>query len=278
MKNIDLHIHTYYSDGKFSPKEIIGFAEKYKLKAISITDHDTIKAYDVLKTIKTNIEIINGVEIQANTTEILGYLIDLDNNILNNILYKNKIAKEEYIYKKIDALKDMNLDLEIEELYEIAKPADVYLNSHIAKLLLNKGYINNIQEGFKKYLNKIKVKTSLGITNTKKVIKGIINAGGLAVLPHPWYLKEEIQENLFSFISKLKDYGLVGIETTGYIPEDKLKYFKNIKLISKELELIECGGSDFHNLEDYPNNILGKYNLNYNIIKKLKKKQKKCNL
>jgi predicted metal-dependent phosphoesterase TrpH len=271
MKNTDLHIHTNYSDGIKTPLEIIKIAESKKLKAISITDHDTLDAYQDIPNIKTNLEIITGVEIQASKTEILGYFVDLKHSELNHILDKNRLAKEEYIFKKVDGLKDINIDIEYEEVLDMANPSRIILNTHIAKLLLEKGYIENLQEGFERYLNKIRVKTTLGILDTKKAIKTIISAGGKPVLPHPWYLKPIIQEDLFGFMSKLKNHGLVGMETTGYIPEDKKCFFENIKDVAKDLELIETGGSDFHDLRYYPNNELGKYNINYSILDKLRK-------
>jgi hypothetical protein len=272
MKNTDLHVHTFYSDGLYSPKKVINLAKEKKLKAISITDHDSIDGLDKSKKycLKNNIELIDGVEIQGNTTEILGYFINKKDNSLLSMLDKHKLAKKEHTIKTLEKLQEKNIDIEIEEV--LANCKNIVMKSEIAKIMCKKGYANNIQDVYKKYFKNIKVKTKYGLTPTKKVIKTIIDSGGVACLPHPWFLKDNLYNNLENFLEKLESWGLAGVETTGYCPDyKKQKYIKNIV---KKNNLLETGGSDFHGLKYFPYNILGKYNINYSIINKLKKKIK----
>lgn len=102
FKKVDLHIHTTESDGKLSPKEIIEYAEKNNLKYFSITDHNSIKAYEI-ETVKNHPNIIIGVEFdciyKGNLIHILGYGIDLNNEEIKTILAKNKKETNHNIYR-----------------------------------------------------------------------------------------------------------------------------------------------------------------------------------
>lgn len=98
-KNANLHIHTNFSDGKFSPTKIIELAIKKNIKYISITDHNTIEAYkNIGESINGNLQIITGVEFdcwyKSNFMHILGYGIDINNKELNNICAKSKKETE----------------------------------------------------------------------------------------------------------------------------------------------------------------------------------------
>lgn len=104
-KIIDLHIHTKFSDGFLSPKEVIDEAIKNGVSIISITDHDTIDAYnDELfeYSNSNNIKIIPGVEISTHTGKsgihILGYNFDLNNKLLKDNLYQIRNARHIYLY------------------------------------------------------------------------------------------------------------------------------------------------------------------------------------
>ena len=89
---IDLHTHSTYSDGTYSPKQLIEEAYKKGLKAIAITDHDTIEGIKYAKNIAEDldIELINGIEFSADykgiEIHILGYFLDIENKELLNLL------------------------------------------------------------------------------------------------------------------------------------------------------------------------------------------------
>ncbi len=85
---VDLHIHTFHSDGKLSPEAIVEDAEKKGLKYFSITDHNTVTAYKECPSLLENERVIPGVEFdcwhQGVLVHILGYGIDVnDENIFN---------------------------------------------------------------------------------------------------------------------------------------------------------------------------------------------------
>ncbi|MCK9292923.1 MAG: PHP domain-containing protein [archaeon] len=277
--NTDLHLHTHYSDGVLSPKSLVELAKKRKLQAISITDHDTTDGLrEGSKAAKENkIELINGVEIQGLGSEILGYFFDEDNNSLQSLLENQKKQRTKYVLKKIEGLNDLNIDISIDEVFEKSKPADYLLTTYVAEVMIEKGYVKSIQEAFDKYLRKIPVKLEESPLRLKKIIGTIKDANGLCILPHPWYLKPDFKYEIETFIIKLKKYGLDGVEVIGYIPEE-LKTFENsdfmetIKIIANKYDLLLSGGSDFHGEKIHPDNILGKYNIPYDYVKKMKER------
>ena len=279
--NTDLHIHTHYSDGAFSPERIIKLAKESKLQAISITDHDTIdgilktQAHKMAK--KEKIELINGVEIQGLGSEILGYFFDENNNSLLSLLEKQKKQRTKYVLKKIEGLNDLNVDISADEVLEKSKPANYLLTTYVAEIMIKKGYVKSIQEAFDKYLTKIPVRLEERPLRLKKIIGAVKDANGLCILPHPWYLKPDFKYEIETFLIKLKKYGLDGIEVIGYIP-DELKTFEDtdfietIKIIANKYDLLLSGGSDFHGEKIHPNNILGKYNIPYDYVRRMKER------
>jgi predicted metal-dependent phosphoesterase TrpH len=273
MKNTDLHIHTYYSDGCHSPKYIIDLAVNKKLKAIAITDHNNLLGSQEALSIKQNkLEIIPGIEINSSKTEILGYFIDVEDSKLNLVTKKIQESSKKYVCDKIKQLQDLNYDIEYEEVLEKANPKSTLMLSHVAMVIKDKQEIE-FQDIFENIFSKTKkVRTGIKPYTPKEIINTIKKAGGVSVLPHPWFLDNFVFENIDGFLNKLISYGLSGIETTGFTPpgfEEKKELFKKK---AKEYNLIECGGSDFHCLKYLKNNILGKYNIPYSAVQKLKKK------
>ncbi len=280
MKNTDLHIHTHYSDGCHSPKEVVDLAYKKKLKAIAIADHDNLFGSMEAKEYAKKIEVISGVEISSSKTEILGYFIDYDNTKLNNILFNIQKTKNKIVYEKIKQLQDINIDIEYEDVLEKVSDKSTVMTSHIAMALCDK-QVCSVQEFYDKILPKterpdLRKYDNLKITpyRTKEIIKTIIKAGGAPVLPHPWFLKQCSYEELESFLDKLVSYGLKGIEITGYVPEGFNDNKKIIDEVYKKYDLVACGGSDFHCLKYLKHNILGNYNISYDSVEMLRKKVK----
>jgi len=278
MKKVDLHTHSYYSDGLQSPKEVVSICKKENIYAMSLTDHDGIDGLEEAEKEckKQNIEFIPGVEITGIGSEILGYFFDRNNSSLLTLLDKQQKGKVKYIEKKIEGLKDLNIDIEMEEVIEEAQPGRVLMNPHIARLLVKKRYADNLQEAFEKYISKVKVRLDTPPPNPKHIIKTIVDAGGLPVLPHPWLLPPFMKEDLEYLLAKYKRYGLVGIETVGYCPDELLTFdgkniFDTVKKLAEDHDLIPTGGSDFHGTKWYKKNIIGECTIDYSVIEKLKK-------
>jgi 3',5'-nucleoside bisphosphate phosphatase len=270
----DLHTHTHFSDGFHSPEYLIEKAASLKLKALAITDHNSIEALPIARRIadREGIELITGVEINCEGTEILGYFFDTTYEPLLKILDENATSINDIATQKLYWLKDNGYDVSLKDVMEFSGPNKRIQTTHLALELKKKGYVPSIQDAFSIIIKKINIDFKPKRHSTKKVISEIINANGVAVLPHPWLLPTSIKHDLEVYVSKLKEHGLVGIETTGPHHSEDEKIILKTKEISKKLGLVETGGSDFHSLNYFPENKIGEYTVNYSVIEKLRKK------
>ena len=268
----DLHIHTNYSDGLLSPKEVVDLAVKKNLDGIAITDHDTVDGIE--STIKynnnlnKNLYIIPGIEFGTVEDEeevhILGYFIDYKSNEiieLSKILKKNRINRSSKI---IDKLNRIGLNISMEEVKSLVSE-EIISRSHIAMALVQKNYVKSIDEAFKLYLNRGQIayveKSSPNIENTIELIHRL---GGIAVLAHPGLVKNK------TLVKKCINNNIDGIEVIHSKHNSKdVKYFLNI---ARENNLIITGGSDCHGRIINGEYLMGKYYININHIPIMKER------
>ena len=249
VSEVDLHVHTTVSDGTFSPGDIVRMAAKENLKAIAITDHDSVdgnqEAIDAGR--QFGVEIIPGIEISAEfgpgTLHILGYYLDYTYGPLLEKMEFLDMARKRRNPRIIEQLQSMGADITYEELLEEAG-AGVAGRPHIAQILLRKGFIASEQEAFDRYLAKGKPayvdKERLSIKDSFELIK---SAGGVPVLAHPVLMKVG-NDTLRGLVHEWKELGLSGIEVYSACqsPADELLYLD----IAAEEGLVVTGGTDFH--------------------------------
>jgi len=267
MEYADLHIHSFYSDGCFSPEEIVNQGKKQGLKYISITDHDTIGAQYITKNIERDINVIPGVEFSTEYKDIelhiLAYFIDIDSKKLNDTIYIMREARIERSREIINKLKKFNIyldinDLKCEEDYSIGR-------GNIAKEMVRKGYIETFKEAFNNYLIQGKPAYVKGEKQGyKETLNMIIDSGGIAVLAHPGkiYRKIEIEK----IIKELKCYGLKGLEV--YHPSHTKEEINSYYNLTKKYKMIVTGGSDFHGKKD-GNITIGTQGMNEVLLEKI---------
>lgn len=253
--SIDLHIHSNASDGTLSPPEIVHAACKRGLRAIAITDHDTIDgSREAVETgIPASLKFLTGIEISADppakfpcfgSFHILGYGIRLDDSGLNLALARlQKIRKERnpLIIKKLECL---GLDISEQELNsrfikgQIGRP-------HIGQLMVEKGFVKTIDQAFDLYLGKNKSafvdKPRLSCLQAIEIIK---NAGGVPVLAHPDLITPLKSQPFEKLILLLKDMGLAGIEA--YYSDHSDKATGEYLELARKYDLLATGGTDFH--------------------------------
>ncbi|MDY6792810.1 MAG: PHP domain-containing protein [Thermodesulfobacteriota bacterium] len=254
MEGIDLHVHSTASDGTFSPTEILKLAQKLKLRAIAITDHDTIDgSKEALQVgIPSSVKFLSGVEISASSPpsisyagsfHILGYSIRLDDPQLNKTLAVLQQARKNRNPQIVERLNRMGFEFSLEDVE--SEIGDGQLGRpHIARYMLKRGFVKTIDEAFNKYIAQGKpAYVDKYRVDCEKAIEMILNAGGIPVLAHPILLgldKNETQ-NLFVL---LKDMGLKGVET--YYPENPPEMSAFYIELAQRYGFLQTGGTDFH--------------------------------
>lgn len=246
---IDLHVHSYFSDGTKSPEELVRLASKTGVSALALTDHDTMDGVAQAQAVSAecDVEVIPGVEIsvvhEEQVLHILGYYVDPMQDDLARALSTLQIARDERNEKIIKKLQDLGIDASLEELQKISGLGQTG-RPHIAKLLMNHGVVRSFPQAFDEYLAKDK-KAYVGrfAYSAKEAIRFISVAGGLAVLAHPIQIDKTLCV-LNSLLPVLRSYGLDGIET--YYPSQKKKMQKRIRKFAEANDLFLTGGSDYH--------------------------------
>lgn len=260
---IDLHIHSNYSDGSESVKGILKEAEKRKLEVISITDHDTIKAYDELRMIDIKQyysgTIISGCEMkciyEATPVEVLGYNIDIE-----KFRNSKNLGQEKYVNiqkKYLEHVKQVGkqIGLRFNDELDINMKRMQYASDIFEKEILK--YSENIEILRKNHLELepnfyraqqcnpdsiFYIDETTSFPSMEEVIKEIHNAGGLAFLAHAYiYPFDNTLEIVEEMINTHK---LDGIECYySYFSNDQTQNL--IKLCNK-YNLYMSGGTDFH--------------------------------
>jgi predicted metal-dependent phosphoesterase TrpH len=257
MGQVDLHVHTSVSDGKYTPEEIVKKAAGLGLKYLAICDHDTVDGITpALEAAKSypGLRIIPGVEMSTlavgSEVHMLGYFIDYNDPVFKKLLSElsdSRIGRAQAI---VDKLNELGIKIEWARVQELAGDGTIG-RPHIANAMLEKGYVSTFKEAFDKYI----AQGGPAYVERSKIapaeaVKIIIKAGGLPVLAHPFTVNEP--EKL---IKELKEAGLAGIEVyyDNYSPEEKKTLFK----LAAKYNLIAAGGSDYHGIDEAVETLLG---------------------
>lgn len=260
---LDLHIHTNYSDGSEEVLEILKKAQENNLKYISITDHNTCKAYDEMK--KIDIKkyfsgaIITGVELTTKlfgtTIELLGYGVNTE--IINKKVEQLYISREEKNLKELQELQQICSDLHIEleefnsKLYKEKIYASTYIHHQITKNNENKKFFtcdeswNDPMVFFRKEMcnkeSNFYIDTTKHLPTIEQVINLIKEANGLVFIPHI-YVYGEKSNKIFDTI--LEKYKIDGIEC--YHSSFNKEQSEELLQFCNKNNLYISGGSDYH--------------------------------
>ncbi len=245
---IDLHTHSNCSDGSMTPTQLVEYAASKGVSAIALSDHDTISGIDeaIEAGEKYGVEIVPAIEfsVQSKTeTHILGFYIDHKSPLLLEALDNINSVRRKRTENTCEKLRSLGFDVTVEEALKIA-PGGIVGRAHFARLLVDKGYTQSVKEGFDKYLaNGRPAYDGTQYLSAESAVKLINSLGGVSFVAHPHLIRLN-DNDLRSFLKKLKDFGLCGIEGyyNEYTPEME-SYFQNL---AKDLGLEICGGTDFH--------------------------------
>ena len=263
----DLHIHTLYSDGVFSPEKIVDTAIDVGLQAIALTDHDNVLSYPVAKDYlkKTNredkLEIIQGIEVNTlyknYEVHILGYFMDVNHSDFKNMLKAQQQARVKQTKEIISLLaKKEGIKIKFEDIKKQVAEGGSIGRPHIAKAITNAGGTNSVIDAYSKYIHDDSpVYVQRKTVTPQDAVEIIYDAGGIPVIAHPHDI--DIAEKL---IKELMQYGLRGIEA--YHRKHSPACVEYFSSMAEELGLIVTGGSDFH----CPNIMNGQIILGKNFV------------
>jgi 3',5'-nucleoside bisphosphate phosphatase len=250
MAHIDLHTHSTASDGTFPPREVVRLAQERGLKAIALTDHDTIDGLQeaVAAGQEFGLEVIPGVEISAQyfqgSMHILGYFLNYDNELLAQRLAVLKQARKDRNPQIIAKLNKLGIPLTMEQVEAISGGGQVG-RPHIARALYQGGYVRSLQEAFDVYLgNHGLAYVSKFRFPPEEAIAMIRDVQGVPVLAHPFTLGLHTSETLRPLLEELMALGLAGLEC--YYPEHSPVQEALYLSLARDLGLLITGGSDFH--------------------------------
>lgn len=276
-KYIDLHTHSLKSDGSMTPTEVVEEAKRAGLAAIALTDHDSVDGVReaVEAGERLGVEVIPAIEFSVMSeteTHILGYFIDIENPDLKEMLKEVVDLRIERNHVTCQRLNELGFDITLEEVRALA-PNNFVGRAHFARVMMDKGYISSVKEGFEKYMSVGKYayceKQRL---SARDAIELITKCGGISFVAHP-HLTKLPDDKLKEFLKELKSFGLCGLEGyyTDYTPEMQEKY----QSMAKELGLMISGGTDFHAKMKPHISIgtgTGNMKIPYSVIENMKKK------
>jgi predicted metal-dependent phosphoesterase TrpH len=245
---IDLHIHSTVSDGSYSPEEIVRKSAALGLIIIALADHDStagIAPAQAAALAFPGLTVIPAVEINTDVAtgeaHVLGYFIDYENEELQAELARLRHSRHERAQKMLAKLAKLGVHIEWQRVQELAGDGSIG-RPHLAKAMLEKGYIASFPEAFDKYIGRHgPAYVERAKISPAEAVALVLRCNGLPVLAHP--LTVDDPESL---ISELKAAGLVGIEAyyNSYTAEEA----DRLVSLARQHDLITTAGTDFHGL------------------------------
>ncbi len=261
----DLHCHTLFSDGTDTPEELIALAKKSGLSALSITDHDTISAYERAIPAAKKMGIILGVGAEFSSSydifnvHILAYDFDLDSPLIHEFCQKHKDRRKLRNFRILEKLRKRQMPIPEEELEKMG--TETLGRPHIAELMVKHGFVTSAQQAFDRYIGDGKACYDAGEPFTVDETLEVIHAArGKAFLAHPHFLGHG--EKVFKLLEKPFD----GIEClyANCLPQQEKRWIK----AAERRALLISGGSDYHG-KLKPSIILGCSWVNEEIFNKI---------
>ena len=252
---VDLHLHTTFSDGTLTPTEMVELCVQRGLKVICISDHDTTDG--LAETFEAasrypGLTVIPGMELSTDVPDgevhVLGYFLDVEDAALQRVLRRFRQGREGRAEKMVGKLNQLGLDISWDRVREIAGEGAIG-RPHIAQALVEAGYVQYPKDAFDKYISRSGPAYVERMKFTpEEAIRLIRDHGALPVMAHPTYSASKSDRDgvssLRHVLAELKLAGLVGMEVYygDYTPEQ----VDELAALAKEFDLIPCGGSDYH--------------------------------
>jgi predicted metal-dependent phosphoesterase TrpH len=263
----DLHLHTYFSDGTYSPAEVVDQATRHGLGALALTDHDTVEGCPAAASAcqAAGIEFIPGTELTADQDgheiHILGYDFDVENALLLREIQKFQAVRQNRVREMVARLNQMNVPLQAEEVFALAN-CRAPGRPHVARALVKAGLVDDLDEAFERFLKRNRPawvpKFKMSATNAIELLH---QAGGVAVMAHPGLNRSD------EVIPPMAEAGLDGIEC--FHTKHSTATAEHYLELADRFHLLVTGGSDCHGLSK-GKPLIGTIKLPYQHVEKLK--------
>lgn len=241
---VDLHIHSTASDGTLSPAQVVAAAAAAGLSAIAVADHDTVAGVEEALGAGRHlgVDVFPALEIGAyhagKEVHILGYLVDVQDEDLLELLSAIRDGRRERADRIIARLQAMGVPLSLDDVLESCH-GDSLGRPHVAAAMVARGFVPHAQAAFERYLRRGRpAYVPRFRPPATEAIDLILSAGGLPVIAHPGI------GNAISTVNALTEVGLVGLEAY-HIDHTQAKT-QRLLTIAAALHLIVTGGSDSH--------------------------------
>ncbi len=266
----DLHLHTAFSDGVHTPREIVDKARALGISTISITDHDNVGALDEAFEYgaSVGVEVIAGLELSAAMGEkdvhILAYFIDHKNQNLLDYLTFFRYERLKRAERIVEKLNKINIPIKFESVQEQAGVGSLG-RPHIASVMMEEGFIGSYREAFSKYIGvggpAYEKKFQL---SPEEAIRLIADSGGLSFLAPPGKYTSEVE------VALLIKAGLDGREV-GHPSHDAARQ-EHYRGVVSQYFLLESGGSDFHGGRKNDETTFGSFWVPIQVVNAMKKR------
>jgi 3',5'-nucleoside bisphosphate phosphatase len=270
VRAADMHMHTHYSDGAYSPSSVVELARQNGITTIAVSDHDTVAGIEeaIGTGDRLGVEIIPGIELSAyhesREIHILGYFIDIRHERLLTFLSMCRNERIKRAREMVNRLNDLDIPVSIDTVLDAVGDRSIG-RPHIANAVMQTGMVKSYPEVFHKYLayGRPAYVEKFHLT-VQDAIDLIALTGGLSFIAHP---SDAIGETvLLDFIKK----GLDGIETIHpSLSKQNSQYYRSLV---HEYSLLESGGSDFHGGRRGDEDILGKYVIPIDFVDAMRKR------
>lgn len=263
----DLHLHTCFSDGTYTPEELVSHAREKGLSAIALTDHDTVEGCRRAEAAcgKAGVEFIAGTELTADCEgielHILGYFLDIEDPLLIQEITKCQTTRQDRIREMVSRLNRHRVPLKAERVFAIANCRSPG-RPHVARALVEDGFCSSMDEAFERFLKRSRPAwVPKRRISADDAIALIHHAGGLAVMAHPGLNRTD------DVILPVVKAGLDGIECfhTKHSTATAERYLQ----MADRYKLLVTGGSDCHGMsKGHP--LIGTIKLPYQHVELLR--------
>jgi predicted metal-dependent phosphoesterase TrpH len=241
---VDLHLHTTASDGTLSPTQLIEQILQTTLRVVAVTDHDSTAGLDeaMAAAAGTELIVIPGIEfgsgIDESEVHLLGLFINYNSPTLQAVLKRFREQRIEAAQEMIGKLNSLGLDITWERVNELAEGS--VGRPHIARALLEKGFISSIPEAFDRYIGSDgPARVPRPKFTPVEALEIVHAAGGVGIVAHP-----RTVDHLEDVLPAMVEAGLAGIEV--FAEKYRAEHQRRYQDLADKYFLIPSGGTDYH--------------------------------